>query len=90
MEVVWAILTWAIFGLVVGAIARFLVPGEQSMSIILTMVLGVVGSLLGVFLWGLIEGELQPEFGWMEFLFSILGAVFILLIAEGFRSRTTA
>jgi uncharacterized membrane protein YeaQ/YmgE (transglycosylase-associated protein family) len=44
------ILTWVIWGLFVGAIARLLLPGRQRLGIALTIVLGVVGSLLGGFL----------------------------------------
>lgn len=40
------ILTWAVFGLIAGAIARFVLPGKQSMSIVMTIVLGVVDRLL--------------------------------------------
>jgi uncharacterized membrane protein YeaQ/YmgE (transglycosylase-associated protein family) len=41
------ILTWVIWGLFVGALARLLLPGRQRLGIALTIVLGVVGSLLG-------------------------------------------
>jgi uncharacterized membrane protein YeaQ/YmgE (transglycosylase-associated protein family) len=44
------ILTWVIWGLFVGALARLLLPGHQRLGIALTIVLGVVGSLLGGFL----------------------------------------
>jgi uncharacterized membrane protein YeaQ/YmgE (transglycosylase-associated protein family) len=43
------ILTWLIWGLFVGALARLLVPGRARLGIVMTMVLGVVGSLLGGF-----------------------------------------
>lgn len=36
-----------VFGLVVGALARLLVPGKQSMSILMTLGLGVIGSVIG-------------------------------------------
>jgi uncharacterized membrane protein YeaQ/YmgE (transglycosylase-associated protein family) len=44
------ILTWVIWGLFVGAVARLLLPGRQSIGIPLTILLGVIGSLLGGFL----------------------------------------
>lgn len=44
------ILTWVIWGLFVGALARLLLPGRKRLGIALTIVLGVVGSLLGGFL----------------------------------------
>jgi uncharacterized membrane protein YeaQ/YmgE (transglycosylase-associated protein family) len=45
-----AILSWVLWGLFVGLIARFLRPGHQSIGIGWTVVLGVVGSLLGGFI----------------------------------------
>ena len=44
------ILGWIVFGLVVGAIAKLLMPGRDPGGIIVTMVLGIVGALLGGFL----------------------------------------
>jgi uncharacterized membrane protein YeaQ/YmgE (transglycosylase-associated protein family) len=44
------ILTWLIWGLFVGALARLLLPGRSRLGIVLTIVLGVIGSLLGGFL----------------------------------------
>ena len=46
------ILGWIVFGLVVGAIAKLLMPGRDPGGIIVTMVLGIVGALLGGFLLG--------------------------------------
>jgi uncharacterized membrane protein YeaQ/YmgE (transglycosylase-associated protein family) len=79
MEMLWAIIGWCLFGLVAGAIARLLVPGKQSMGILMTIVLGVIGSLLGGFAGYLVLGEgdpLQPS-GW---IMSIIGAVVILAL----------
>src|SRR5262245_49369159 len=53
---VMAIIGWIVFGLVVGIIARFLMPGPQPMGFILTAVLGVAGSFLGGYLGTLIHG----------------------------------
>ena len=44
------ILTWIVLGLVAGFLAKFIMPGEQGGGIILTIVLGVVGALVGGFL----------------------------------------
>jgi uncharacterized membrane protein YeaQ/YmgE (transglycosylase-associated protein family) len=60
MGTVFHIIGWAVFGLIVGAIARFLVPGKQPMSLLMTALLGVVGSLVGGgiswLIWGNPEG----------------------------------
>ena len=44
------ILGWIVFGLIVGAIAKLLMPGRDPGGIIVTMVLGIVGALLGGFI----------------------------------------
>jgi uncharacterized membrane protein YeaQ/YmgE (transglycosylase-associated protein family) len=73
------ILGWALFGLVIGAIARLLYPGPNPMGIFLTMILGIAGSLLGGFLGYALtggDGEYQAA-GW---IMSVIGAVLVVWI----------
>jgi uncharacterized membrane protein YeaQ/YmgE (transglycosylase-associated protein family) len=76
------ILTVLIVGLIAGALARLLVPGKQHMSILGTIVLGVVGSLVGGFLGYVLfhkdasDGFLQPA----GLIGSIIGAIIVLLV----------
>jgi uncharacterized membrane protein YeaQ/YmgE (transglycosylase-associated protein family) len=69
-----------VFGLIVGIIARFLVPGRQDMGWIATALLGIVGSILGgVISWAIFgtpEGTINAA-GW---LMSIVGAIIAVLI----------
>lgn len=44
------ILAWIVLGLVAGALAKFIMPGQQGGGILLTIVLGIVGALVGGFL----------------------------------------
>lgn len=44
------ILTWIIFGLIAGALAKFIMPGRQGGGIIMTTLLGVIGAVVGGFL----------------------------------------
>ena len=79
METISTIIAWAVFGLIVGAIARFLYPGRQPMGILMTMVLGIVGSLLGGFVSWMFgfdpqEGPFQGA-GW---IMSIIGALIVV------------
>jgi uncharacterized membrane protein YeaQ/YmgE (transglycosylase-associated protein family) len=80
MGTVFHIIGWVLFGLIVGAIARFLVPGKQSMSLLMTALLGIVGSLLGGgiswLIWGNPEGTYNPG-GW---IMSIVGAIIVVLV----------
>jgi uncharacterized membrane protein YeaQ/YmgE (transglycosylase-associated protein family) len=71
-------ITHAIFGLVVGAIAKFLVPGRQGGGIIVTAILGMIGSL-GATVVGQALNLYKPgqAAGWIG---SIIGAVVLVLI----------
>jgi uncharacterized membrane protein YeaQ/YmgE (transglycosylase-associated protein family) len=71
---------WLIVGLIAGALARLLVPGRQPMSWIMTVLLGLAGSLLGGFISSLLFGydPQQPGFHAGGLLMSILGAVILL------------
>ena len=68
----------ALVGLVVGAIAKFLVPGKQGGGIIVTALLGVVGSLLGT-IGGQQLGIVSKSAG-THWIASILGAIVVVLI----------
>ena len=74
------IITIIIVGLIAGALARLIVPGRQSMSIPMTILLGIIGSFVGGFLGYLIfhrgGGFLQPS----GIIGSIIGAIIVLLI----------
>ncbi len=76
-----SIVTWIIFGGIVGLIARFLLPGRDSMSLVATIVLGIIGSFVGGFLAQLLfTGNASippPTAGWIG---SIIGAIIVLLI----------
>ena len=74
-----------IVGLIVGAIARFVLPGEQKMGWFLTCLLGIGGSLLAGFA-GQALGWYQvgQAAGWIA---SVLGAVVLLVVVDKLRSR---
>ena len=73
-----AILSWILFGLVVGVIAKLLMPGRDPGGFIITILLGIAGALIGGFIgramgfYGANEGA-----GWIV---SILGAIVLLLL----------
>lgn len=85
------ILGWMLFGLIVGAIARALYPGRQSIGLLGTMLLGIAGSFLGGFIaYWIIGGAMFQASGWIG---SIVGAVAIIALAYAGKersSRTTA
>jgi uncharacterized membrane protein YeaQ/YmgE (transglycosylase-associated protein family) len=75
MNIVW----WLLVGLVAGFIARALVPGRDAMGIGATLVLGLVGSLVGGFI-GDIFTKGDQDFSPSGLIGSIVGAVIALLI----------
>src|SRR5580658_9133810 len=76
------IIVLLIVGLIVGAIARLLMPGRDPIGIVGTIVLGIVGSLVGGFLQNLIEYHSVSvhSFHFVGFIGSIIGAWVLLLL----------
>ena len=73
-----AILSWILFGLVVGVIAKLLMPGRDPGGFIVTILLGIAGALFGGFVGRAMGfyGENQGA-GW---IMSILGAIILLAL----------
>ena len=72
------ILAWILFGLVVGIIAKLLMPGRDPGGFIITILLGIAGALLGGFI-----GRAMGLYGSSEsagWIVSILGAIILLAI----------
>ena len=82
-------IVWLIVGLIAGALARLIMPGRDPMGIIATILLGIVGSIIGGLvswaIWGADERGFQPA----GILLSILGAIIVLWIWRMLRSRST-
>jgi uncharacterized membrane protein YeaQ/YmgE (transglycosylase-associated protein family) len=83
-----ALLSWILFGVIIGALAKFLMPGRDPGGLLVTMLLGIAGAMLGGFL-GRSLGFYAPDqnAGW---IMSILGAIVLLALYRmiGRRSRT--
>ena len=80
-----SILGWILFGLVIGALAKFVMPGRDPGGIIVTILLGIAGAVLGGFVGRAMgfysEGEAA---GW---IMSFIGAVLLLAIYRMFIGR---
>ena len=76
------IIVLIIVGLIAGFLARLLVPGRDKMGILGTILLGIVGSFVGGFLWNLIQyHQVAPHrFHTVGIIGSIIGAIIVLLI----------
>ena len=81
MSFIWMI----IVGLVAGLLARAIKPGSDPMGWIMTIVLGIVGALLGGFLAGLVG--INADGGFTGLIFSVIGAIILLFIYEMIMSK---
>lgn len=86
-----SLLSWIITGLIVGLIARAIVPGKQDIGTLMTIALGVLGAFVG----GLISTAIWPTWTddpdvnrmWPGWLMSILGAMIVLWAYVGLTGR---
>ncbi len=86
------IIAFLILGLLAGAIAKALLPGDDPGGIIVTMLIGVVGALLGGFLAGALLGVNPVDEFWSvgTWLAAIVGSIILLLLYRLVTGRRTA
>lgn len=78
-----------LLGLLAGAIAKLILPGRQGGGWLVTLLLGVVGALLGGFLGGLLfNAPLQDFFSIQTWLLAIAGSIIVLLIYGAVTGRS--
>ncbi|MBO0896788.1 MULTISPECIES: GlsB/YeaQ/YmgE family stress response membrane protein [Arthrobacter] len=83
-------IAFLILGLIAGAIAKAILPGRQGGGWIATLVLGVIGALLGGWIGGAIFGvELEEFFSIQTWLVAIIGSIIVLAI-YGFVTRKSS
>jgi uncharacterized protein (TIGR03382 family) len=76
-----------VFGLVVGLLARALMPGRQSMGLGMTTLLGIAGSFIGGFIGALLTDSRVGDFNTAGIIGSIIGAMVLLLAVGGLSGR---
>jgi uncharacterized membrane protein YeaQ/YmgE (transglycosylase-associated protein family) len=82
MHLLWTLL----IGLVIGAVAKFLMPGQDPGGIIVTMLIGIAGSFVATYI-GQVLGWYQPGQS-AGFIMSVLGAILLLGIYQLIRRKT--
>jgi uncharacterized membrane protein YeaQ/YmgE (transglycosylase-associated protein family) len=71
-----------VIGAIIGALARFVLPGRQNIGILLTIVIGIVAALLGTWLAQLVGVAVTPGIDWIEIVFQVgLAAIAVALFA---------
>lgn len=82
------IIGWIVLGLIAGAIAKAIMPGKDPGGIIITLLLGVVGALLGGFVGSAIFGVgLQDFWSIQTWLVAIIGSIVVLAIYRAIAGR---
>ncbi len=74
------ILTWIIFGLIAGALAKLIMPGNQGMGWLMTIILGIVGAYVGAFVGQLLELGDVTGFNIGSMFLAVAGALLVLWI----------
>lgn len=83
MGILWTIL----IGLIVGALAKWIMPGRDPGGIIVTIIIGILGSIVGGFLLGLVLPS--RGFGAAGFIGALLGALLLLWLYRKFVAKPT-
>ena len=80
-----SILGWVVFGLIVGVVAKLLMPGQDPGGMIVTILLGIAGAL--------VAGFIGRALGWygdddpVGFVMATIGAILLLVLYRQFRAR---
>lgn len=86
------ILTWIILGLIAGAIAKLIMPGDDPGGFIITILLGIAGALVGGFVASALGFGSVSGFNFVSIIIAILGAILLLLVYRmiiGRRAKTS-
>lgn len=81
------ILAWILFGLIAGALAKFIMPGDDPGGCIVTTLIGIAGALIGGFIGTALGFGGVSGFDLRSFLIAVGGAVLLLLVYRMFKGR---
>ena len=79
------------FGAVIGILARLVLPGRQNINLIITVILGILGALIGYWVWGslLNKGD-TAGIDWIALILGVIVAAILIVVYErGVAGRTT-
>jgi uncharacterized membrane protein YeaQ/YmgE (transglycosylase-associated protein family) len=83
------IIAWIVVGLIAGALAKLILPGDDPGGIIVTILIGIVGAFVGGFVFSLFGGAGVSGFNIWSILVATVGAIILLLIYRLVAGRTT-
>ena len=76
MEIIGVIIA----GAIIGALARLVMPGKQGISMLVTIILGILGVLIGYYLAAALGVEATNGIDWLRWIISIIVAVVLIVI----------
>ncbi|WWP00746.1 MAG: GlsB/YeaQ/YmgE family stress response membrane protein [Candidatus Dasytiphilus stammeri] len=80
------IISWICFGLIAGILAKWIMPGKDGGGIIITIILGILGALVGGWISTLLGFGKVDGFNFGSFLVAIIGSIIILWIYRKLRN----
>jgi len=76
-----AVIGIIIFGAVIGFLARLVLPGKQDISVLVTIILGILGALAGYYIWGAISDKGDTSgIDWIRWIISIIVAAVLVVV----------
>lgn len=84
------ILTWIIVGLIAGALAKLIMPGDDPGGIIVTIIIGIVGAFVGGFVFNLLGSSGVSGFNIWSLIVATVGAIILLAIYRAVAGGRTA
>ena len=83
------IITAIVIGAIIGLLARFVLPGRLAIGILLTIVIGILGALIGTWLAQQVGVATTDGIDWIEILFQVGVAAVGIALVSGFSRRST-
>ncbi len=84
------ILSWIVFGLIAGLIAKLLMPGRDPGGFIITILLGIAGAIVGGFIGTSLGFGGVDGFNFGSFVIAVIGAIVLLILYRVLVSRRTS
>ena len=81
------ILSWIVMGLIVGALAKWIMPGKDPGGIIVTILLGIAGAFVGGFIGSILGFGTVTGFNLGSFVLAIGGAVLLLILYRSMKRK---
>lgn len=88
-DALWTLIGGLIAGIIIGPLARLVLPGKQNLSVGMTILLGAVGAIVGGFVYEALGGEDTSGIDWIRLAIQVAAAAVVVLIyGASSRNRT--